>query len=470
MNVRSRFAPSPTGFLHVGGIRTALFAWALAKQADGTFILRIEDTDKARQVEGSIEHIIESLKWLGIEWQEGPDIGGEHGPYLQSERLEIYRQWAQKLIDKGLAYVDPYSSEELDSFRREAQSQKQPFLYRSYRPKEIEVPDDWYGRLPLRFKTPVIKRFEWLDEVRGSLSAGEEALDDFVLIKADGYPTYNFAHVLDDYLMKISHVIRGEEFISSMPKFLSLMDALEIEHPKFVTAPPILNPNGGKKLSKRDGAKDILDYRDEGYLPAAVANFLMSLGWNDGTDNEIYALDEFIERFSVERMQKSGAKFDPSKLDWINWQHIMRLIEESRYDAVRELIGNDAAGDELIKLAATKANSLEALEEQVRPANFQGVFLDELLNRAAKDVGIDTSQASAFIEAAISSLEDSSFDQNTVEQQLRGRMQDLNAKPRQFLGLIRWIVSQKKVSPSLFELIAVLGREETLKRLRAVLD
>ncbi|MCA9335045.1 glutamate--tRNA ligase, partial [Candidatus Saccharibacteria bacterium] len=258
---RTRFAPSPTGYLHVGGIRTALFAWLVAQHDNGQFILRLEDTDKNREVAGSAEHLIKSLRALGLTYNEGPDVDGPHGPYRQSERLAIYKEWAQKLIDAGRAYADPYTAEEVQHFREQAQSEKRPFLYRSHRP---ENPSVWDGTTPLRFKSEP-KAYEWHDEVMGDLHSGPEVIDDFILIKSDGYPTYNFAHIVDDALMEITHVIRGQEFISSMPNYLNLYEALGIEHPIFATMPHIMNEQGNKKLSKRDGAKDVLDYIRDGY-------------------------------------------------------------------------------------------------------------------------------------------------------------------------------------------------------------
>jgi glutamyl-tRNA synthetase len=262
---RTRFAPSPTGFLHVGGVRTALFAWLVAKKDNGTFILRIEDTDKAREVEGSIEHIQKSLRWLGIEWQEGIDIGGPFAPYLQSQRLDIYKEWANKMVAMGRAYADPYSKEQLEEFRQEATDSKKAFLFRDYRP---ENPPVWDGTQPLRFRSDP-KSYKWHDDVMGDLSTGPEAIDDFILIKSDGYPTYNFCHIIDDMLMGASHVLRSQEFISSTPKFLNLYEALQIERPILATLPYVMAIDGKKKLGKRDGAKDILDYKKDGYLPEA---------------------------------------------------------------------------------------------------------------------------------------------------------------------------------------------------------
>ena len=268
----TRFAPSPTGFMHVGSVRTALYAWLWAKKNKGTFILRIEDTDKAREVEGSIDHIIESLRWLGIFWDEGPDKGGPHAPYLQSQRLESYKKYAQMLLEKGYAYPDPLTEEEVENFRKKAEEDKKVFLYRDHRPETV-LP--WDGTQPLRFKVPQIQEYTWHDEVRGELHAGVEALDDFILIKSDGYPTYNFAHIIDDHLMSVTHIMRADEFISSTPKFLSLYEGLDIVPPVFATLPPILRNDKTKKLGKRDGAKDILEYRKEGFLPQAMINFLL---------------------------------------------------------------------------------------------------------------------------------------------------------------------------------------------------
>ncbi len=340
----TRFAPSPTGFMHVGGVRTALYAWAWAKKHKGTFILRIEDTDKVREVEGSLEHIIESLRWLGITWDEGPDIGGEHAPYLQSQRLDRYEKYARILLEKGFAYPDPFSEEEIEKFRNHAKEVKKAFLYRDYRPEEF---DEWDGKKPLRFKVPVLKEYTWTDAVRGELSAGVEALDDFILIKSDGYPTYNFAHIIDDLEMGVTHIMRADEFIASTPKYLSLYDALEITPPVFVTLPPILGEEGTKKLGKRDGAKDILDYRRDGFLSDAIINFLALLGWNAGGEQEIFTPEEFIKNFDIARIHKSGAELHEEKLRWINKEHIKKQSEEAQLESVRPYM--KAYGDVLLK-------------------------------------------------------------------------------------------------------------------------
>jgi glutamyl-tRNA synthetase len=319
--------------MHVGGVRTALYAWLLARQNKkngGQFILRIEDTDKEREVEGSIKHIQESLNWLGLDWDQGP--------YIQSERLEIYKKYADILIEKGLAYADPYTEEEIENFRKEAEENKKPFLFREHRPDNISA---WDGTKPLRFKVSEIKRTDWNDLVWGELSAGPEALDDFILIKSDGYPTYNFAHIVDDIEMGVTHVVRGQEFISSTPKFLSLYEALGAKPPHFATTPPIMAPDGKKKLSKRDGAKDLLEYQKEGYLPDAMINYLAFLGFNPGGEKEVYTREELTEVFDLSKVQRGGARWDDAKLDWINKEHTKGLTDSDFVEKAKTFIDKE---------------------------------------------------------------------------------------------------------------------------------
>lgn len=325
--VVTRFAPSPTGAMHVGGARTALYAFLLARKNNGTFILRIEDTDKEREVAGSIQQIQESLTWLGILWDFGPDKPGDFGSCIQSERLPIYREYAKKLVAKGHAYVDPYSEDELHGFREQAKAEHRPFLFREHRPTETAT---WDEMSTLRFKVPKIERTMWHDEVRGDMEAGEEALDDFVLLKKDGYPTYNFAHIVDDYCMGVTHIMRADEFISSTPRFLSLYKALDFPIPKFVTLPPILREDKTKKLGKRDGAKDLLEYKNDGYLPSALVNFLAFIGWNPGTDKEVFSMVELIDAFDISGIQSGGALLNVEKLDWLNREHLL-LLEENDF-------------------------------------------------------------------------------------------------------------------------------------------
>lgn len=343
MAVRTRFAPSPTGFLHVGSARTALYAWLYARQQGGQFIVRIEDTDKEREVEGAIGHMMESLSWLGIRWDESIDVGGQYGPYIQSARLSLYKEFALELVARGHAYPDPYTEADVENFRLAAQEAGKPFLYRNHRP---EISAEWDGTTPLRFRTPTIKRTDWHDIIMGDLTAGEEALDDFILIKSDGFPTYNFAHVIDDITMRITHVMRGQEFISSTPKFLSLYEALGETPPAFATLPPILGDSGTKKLSKRDGAKDILDYRREGFLPEAMVNFLALLGWHPSEGDEVITKHDLLNTFDLSRVQRAGAQFDDQKLLFINREWMRKLSDDMYAKQLQAYIQTSGADSE----------------------------------------------------------------------------------------------------------------------------
>ncbi len=333
--VVTRFAPSPTGFMHVGNVRSALFAYLWTRKNKGTYILRIEDTDKVREVPGSIEHIIESLEWLGIDWDEGMVVGGPHAPYKQSDRLDLYNKYAQKLIEKGLAYPDPYTNEEVESFRKKAEEEKRAFLFREHRPEKFDV---WDGTKPLRFKVPEIKSYSWHDEVFGDLSAGPEALDDFILIKSDGYPTYNFAHIVDDIEMGITLVMRGQEYISSTPRYLSVYESMGIKPPLYACLPHIMATEGNKKMGKRDGAKDLLEYRAEGYLPEAMINFLALIGWNPGTEQEVFSKQELIDAFDLKKIQNAGGGFNDEKLDWLNKEHIKKMNYEDQEEMITKFL------------------------------------------------------------------------------------------------------------------------------------
>ena len=471
----TRFAPSPTGFMHVGSARTALYAWLFARKHGGRFILRIEDTDKEREVAGSIPHIIESLTWFGIEWDEGIDRGGPHAPYLQSERLDHYRAYAEKLVSLGCAYPDPYTETELEALRNQAESERRPFLFRDHRPTRMEI---WDGTKPLRFRAPQIKRYVWNDLVRGELSAGEEAIDDFILIKSDGYPTYSFAHIVDDIEMGVTHVMRGEEFISSMPKFLSLYEALDVTPPAFATMPVILGPDGKKKLSKRDGAKDLLDYRAEGYMPEALMNFLALLGWNPGTDQEYFSKDELIHTFSLERVQASGAHFDETKLLSVN-QHWMRRLPEN--DFIER--GNFKTRDleklrktiPLLKERAHTFAEAHGLLEGELACLFEAPTLErgKLLTKELVDrPGI----ASIALKGFLGLIEALPEHESSVEAIKAALMPLADAEEERGKGgrgavlwPLRYALSGQERSPDPFTLISILGKEEAISRIRKAL-
>lgn len=466
--VITRFAPSPTGFMHIGGVRTALFAWLWARKNNGVFILRIEDTDKEREVEGSIEHIIKSLKWLGIEWNEGPDVGGPNAPYIQSERLGSYKKYAQVLIDKGFAYPDPYTKEELDAFRKKAEEEKKPFLYRNHRPKEFGV---WDGTKALRFKTPEIKSYRWSDAARGELSAGPEALDDFILIKSDGYPTYNFAHIIDDLEMKVTHVMRADEFISSTPKFLSLYDALGITPPIFVTLPPILADGGNKKLGKRDGAKDILDYEKEGYLPVAMMNFLALLGWNPGTEKEIFTQKELISAFEISKIQISGAQVNLSKLDWMNKEHMKLLGAEEIKNKIFTQLPEEFKNDKLIPVIFERISKWSDIQTMIGAGEldcFSKSKKPEYSKEKLIYKNILPEKISDNLELAVKALSDLS-EENFTAENIKSALMKIadNLESRgELLHPVRYALSGKDKSPDPFIIGSILGKNETLSRLQ----
>lgn len=473
MTVRTRFAPSPTGFVHVGGIRTALFAYLVARQAGGQFVLRLEDTDKNREVEGSAEHIITSLHALGLEYDEGPDIGGSYGPYKQSERLDIYKAWAMKLVEAGRAYADPYTPEEMQTFREAAQASKQPFLYRNHRP---ENPPAWDGSQPLRFKSDP-KAYTWHDEVMGDLSTGPEVIDDFILIKSDGYPTYNFAHIVDDAEMKITHIIRGQEFLSSQPNYMNLYEALTIEHPLFATVPHILAATGGKKLGKRDGAKDVLDYIRDGYLPETLVSFIATLGWNDGTEQEIFTLPELIEKFSLDRVQRSGARFDEQRLLWMNGQFIRELPLDELYARVADFWPAAASGasedykKQVLALAQERLKTLADL-----PALTSYFFEEPTANLS---LITDNKQLSKVEPAELRRLLDATrtaFEKTTdwtplgIQNLLNALLITTEQKPGILFSLIRIATTWAPFSPQLNDTLALLGKDTVLTRLTLALD
>ncbi len=459
-NVHTRFAPSPTGFLHAGGMRTALFAWLVAKQAGGQFILRIEDTDQKRKVDGAEQHIRDCLEWLNL----NPD----EGPFFQSERLELYRQYAGRLIEAGRAYSDPYSPQEVQKFREQAQAEKKPFLYRNHRP---ENPPAWDGKTPLRFKSEP-KDYTTHDEVMGELKTGPEVIDDFILIKSDGFPTYNFAHVVDDLEMKISHVIRGQEFLASLPNYRNLHEALGENPPTFVTVPHILNEQGNKKLSKRDGAKDILEYREQGYLPEAMINFLAALGWNDGTEQEVFTIDELIKKFSLNRIQKSGAHFDERRLSWLNGAHIRHMKLDELYKKVSGFWPKTAENyDEEYK---NKVLSLvqQRLKFFAELPELTGFFFEDLpvnpklISEHKQLKKYDKSQLKELLEITKTELEKlAGFKADKLQETLNGLLQTTGEKPAVLFSLIRIATTQAASSPGLAETMEVLGQKTCLNRL-----
>ena len=475
MKAVTRFAPSPTGYIHIGNLRSAIYPYLIAKQSNGTFILRIEDTDQARYVEGATELIEDTLQWIGLDWDEGPERGGANGPYYQTERKDIYVEWAKKLIAAGRAYADPTDSETVNKYREEANKNKVPFLYRNYRPDNTP---EWQPGLPLRFKAQP-KAYDYHDEVFGDLHMGPETQDDFILIKADGLPTYNFAHIVDDACMGVTHVLRGQEYLPSMGNYLALYEAFGLERPKFVHLPHILAPSGNKKLGKRDGAKSAADYRKDGILPEAMLNFLACLGWNDGTEDEIYSKEDLIERFDVSRIQHAGARFDEQKLLWLNGQWIRRLFNEDAkalYARTTDFGPESAknASDELkFRVFSIIYDRLKTLADLRTMTDYffvsPTVDMDMITNNKALKK-LSEHEIVALLRQSIEKLRKvTEWTPENLQNALNELLAESEQKPATLFGLIRLSVSFAPFSPALHDTLSVIGREATLARLNAVI-
>lgn len=508
--IKTRFAPSPTGYIHIGNVRSAIYPYLIAKQSGGKFILRIEDTDQKRYTEGATELIVKTLKWLGLDWDEGVEVGGPNAPYYQSERREIYLKYAEKLIASGHAYLDPTPPEQIDTYRKADNAAKVPYLYRNHRPAAAELsPEEnlelWHkmlltnsrkydimkreegeesatnpGFFPLRFKTTP-ENHSWHDEVMGDLKTGPEVCDDIILIKKDGLPTYNFAHIVDDYEMQVTHVVRGVEYLSSMPNYLSLYNALEITPPKFVSLPHVLAPQGNKKLSKRDGAKSVIDYKEAGILPEAMLNYLACLGWNDGTEQEIYSKSDLIEKFNISRIQNSGARFDETKLLWQNGIWIRKIFDENGVDALYSrtkgywpataLAYPEEYRKKVLGIIYDRLKTLDDLKTMTDyffappridlPALVANKFLKQFSEKELADL----------LQTAVSRLQEipeSEWNAEKIQTVLNNLLVETDKKPAEFFSLIRISTSFAPFSPALHLTAHVLGREIFLSRLNSV--
>lgn len=475
MKIVTRFAPSPTGYIHIGNVRSAIYPYLLARQSDGKMILRIEDTDRARYVEGATELIEDTLEWLGLNWDEGPIVGGPNGPYFQSERKDIYQAWARKLIAAGRAYADPTPPEKIAEYREECNRSKTPFLYRNFRP--LDTPE-WQPGIPLRFKSEP-KAYDWHDEVMGDMHSGPEVLDDIILIKKDGYPTYNFAHIVDDAEMGVTYVMRGVEYLSSTPNYLAIYEALGIDRPHLVSLPHILAPNGNKKLGKRDGAKSVTEYRDDGVLAEAMLNYLACLGWNDGTEQEIYTKSDLIDRFSLDRIQSSGARYDEAKLLWLNGQWIRKIFTEQGAEALyartRDFwpeIAATASDEYKLEVLSIIYDRLKTLSDL---RDMTAYFFEE--PRIDTEMLINNKFLKKLSEAELENLLKQSVEKlsrlatwtpDSLQTALNGLLVDTGKKPAELFSLIRLSVSFAPFSPALHLTLAVLGRDISLARLNAV--
>ncbi len=480
-SVRVRFAPSPTGFPHVGNIRTALFAWLFARHHRGSFIVRIEDTDVARKVEGAVEAILDSLRWLGLDWDEGPGVGGKYTPYFQSQRLELYRYAAQQLISQGDAYYCYCSPQRLEEMRAEQVRHKQPPGYdRHCRDLSEEV---WgqkaaEGITPvIRFKTPLSGQTRFRDLIWGEVVFENSTIDDLVLLKSDGYPTYHLANVVDDHQMEISHVIRAEEWLSSTPRHVLLYQALGYEPPQFAHLPMLLGADRAK-LSKRHGAVSVIEYREQGYLPEAMLNFLALLGWSLDDRTEILSLQELIDNFSLERVSRTAAIFNREKLDWMNGVYIRSLTADEFYAVAEPYLMTDRlAGDALISSEKYVRDILPLVQERAKTLAevvelTQFFFVDELDYDASLLIGKDMTQESATraLETAQLKLgELSVFDEESLEALLRPLAVELGLKTGQLFGTLRVATTGRTAAPPLFQTMAVLGKERCLRRIEAAL-
>lgn len=485
-SVRTRFAPSPTGPLHIGGVRSALFGWLYARHHGGQFILRIEDTDQKRFVEGSIELITDGLSWLGINWDEGPGKDGKYGPYIQSERLELYQKWANWLIEQGKAYKCFATPEELEEMNSERKKQGlQPGYDRRYRDisaeklEELEASD---REFVIRFKMPLDGKTVGTDMIRGDIEFDNEQLQDAVLLKSDGFPTYHLAHIVDDYFMEISHVTRAVEWLPSFPLHVQIWDAFCWEKPEFAHLPVLLNPNGEGKISKRktafgqDGQEVLVlvhEYMEAGYLPEAILNFLTNIGWNFGDDREIFSVQEAIERFDLKDVNPANSAFPIEKLEWMNAQYIQNANVDhlAKYlKPILERAGYSVDDNRLRKVVPLLQVRLKSLNDVTDMAGF---FFDdwEAFQAPPQDIllqkKMDVPATQKVLTESIPVLEKlSDFDHQTQHEAMAQLATNLDMKNGQVFGTLRAAVTGQKVSPPTFETMEILGKDESIRRLK----
>lgn len=475
--IRVRFAPSPTGYLHIGGARTALFNWLFAKSQGGKLILRIEDTDIERLKEDSVSQILTSLKWLGLSWDEGPEVGGDYGPYYQSERLDIYRKICQELVDSGKAYYCFCSAEDLEKQREKQRALKQPFYYartcRDIPPEEAKKRVEAGEKYSVRIKLPASGPITVHDMIHGDVTFDFNQFDDFVIMKTNGIPTYNFAVVVDDHMMHITHVLRAEEHLSNTPKQIVLYEALGYEVPQFGHMPMILAPDRSK-LSKRHGATSVEEFRDKGYVHQAIINYLTLLGWAPGNDQEIFTLEDTVKAFDFSKMSKKAAVYDVKKLTWLNGQYLSSL-------PLREIA--DASVPFFKKAGLIDDNYLPAHQEYfdhlVDVVRVRVKTLEEVADASAyffKDVeSYDEKGAAKFFKPeaaellqkcydALAALE--VFDLKTTEDAYNKLAEDLGLSLGKVIHPTRLALTGRTFSPGMFDVMVLLGKEKTLARLQ----
>ena len=477
MSVRVRFAPSPTGFLHVGGARTALFNYLFARRYGGVFVLRIEDTDAARSTDESLSAILESMRWLGLTWDEGPGAAaGPHAPYFQAERRDLYALHARALRDAGKAYPCFCTAEDLERRREQQMARGEPPRYdgrcRRLEPAERARLESEAGPGALRFERPAVGEVAWEDAVRGRVAFQADVLDDFVVMRSDGFPTYNFACVVDDHVMEISHVIRGDDHISNTPRQLLLYAAFGWTIPSFAHVPMILGGDGSR-LSKRHGATSVAAYRDLGYLPEAMVNFLALLGWSPGDNQELFSLAELEQLFSLERCGASPAVFNLEKLEWVNGQQMKRLPDAERVRRVMERL--ESAGYDLSARSPEWRQALvRAIGDRLKTladAEFYGAFaLHEALeiDPAAWAELCERSDVGSRLDALAERVEaDAEFSLASLERETRGLASALGIKAGELMSAARVALTGRKIAPGLFEVMSLLGRNLAVRRLRS---
>jgi glutamyl-tRNA synthetase len=475
--VRVRYAPSPTGFPHVGNIRTALFNWLFARHSGGKFIVRIEDTDVARTVPGAMEAILDSLRWLGLNWDEGPEVGGDHAPYFQSQRLPLYQEAAEQLLTNGQAYYCYCSSERLEAMRNEQQRQKLPPGYdrhcRNLTRDECSNFTTQGIKPVVRFKTRLEGQTAFQDHLRGKVIFENSTIDDFVLIKSDGYPTYHMANIVDDHSMKISHVLRAEEWLSSTPRHIMLYSALGYEPPQFAHMPMILGPDRSK-LSKRHGATALTEYREQGYLPETMLNFLALLGWSLDEKTELFNREALIQHFSLERVSRTAAIFNKEKLDWMNGVYIRELNPADFVKRVLPFLDRDLPPQVKRPLDESYINNIMPLIKEraktlAEVAELVLFFFEEHLEYVPAELIIKGSDhqftCDTFMQAK-KIIELTQFNAEELEKEFRALAELLKLKPGQLFASLRIAVTGRTVSPPLFETMEVLGKELVLVRIQ----
>ena len=469
--VRTRFAPSPTGFVHVGSLRTALYDYLLAKKFNGTFVLRIEDTDQTREVQGAVENLINVMQWAGIDFDEGPIKGGPYGPYVQSERLDIYNKYAQQLIQDDHAYYCTCSQERLEQLRQRQIAAKLPPAYDRHcrnlnlqpKPGEPHV---------IRMKVPMEGDITFNDAIHGNITFSFRNVDDQVLVKSDGFPTYHLAVVVDDHLMKISHVIRGEEWISSTPKHILLYQYFGWEMPVFAHLPLILNPDRSK-LSKRQGDVAVEDYKAKGYLEEALVNFVALLGWNPGDTRELFSMEELIKEFTLERCGKSGAIFNVEKLRWMNEQHIRLKSDQELLAMFKPILAERNLGQfsdqYLLAIIALMKERVTFVKDFIDNCSYfyqDPTTFDETAK--AKNWTMETAARLRAFAERCETLP--TFNAISIEQELRSEADKQQISASRIIHPLRLAVSGVSVGPSLFHLLELLGKETVIRRINYAIE